>query len=434
MVQTFINALAENLADILTIGGVIALVALGILFWRARDRHIARLKAALHGTIEVPSKIKEVLAKAVNADTAEIASIGTVTLLDIAWHYSMADPTIWDHFTGPAADHIADALQNLDVLKASLGDYSLPLAERVLETLRGLEATQLFNDLFEHTSHLGSAADAGGSVVLDGQGHGVIDTLSTAATAGKAAGLIGHIPLITIGFASYRAWRRASKGTTLGRNLEFAAIEVTTRAGGGLLGSQIGGAVGSFIVPGVGTIVGGVAGAVAGAIGGAVLGESIKTRHIRKAQSDLDKGLDQLGETYLADPPNYQRLRNVFVKQEAQYLGNLKAIRRKLRRYALLPWRSAWPNHKLVLLGETVRLAEERLGAIKLGTIEAVERLSLMKREKQYRQMGIILWSDPALSAQLNLDAELMGMIEQTNDRLRRELVQMGKQTAGAPA
>ncbi|GAB4467943.1 MAG: hypothetical protein Kow00124_01530 [Anaerolineae bacterium] len=445
MLQAFVDALAENLADVLTIALVAAGLIGAVLFWRARQRHVKSLRAKVLGEVPVPGKIQETLACALNSDAAEVAAIGTVTLVDIAWHYSMADPQIWDHFHGPAADHIADAVQNLDVLKASLGEQALQIAENIAGYLRSLEATQIFHDVLERLSLVDGISDSS-ALVLDAHSDTLVHTLASSASTldaahtaesvitAKAAGLLTHIPLITIGFASYRAWRRAERGAGWGRNVEFAAIEVAARAGGGLLGGQVGGTIGTIIVPGIGTLVGGVIGAVAGAVGGALLGESLKGRHVRGAQHALDESLNRLGETYLADPSNFQRLRQVFIIQEQRYVENLLATRRRLHRYALLPWRVLWPNEKMILLQETVAMAERRLSQIKQGTIEAVERLELMRSTAQHRQMGIILWSDRALCEELGCSDELLNPVEQANTHLRRELTQLGRLPSGAAA
>lgn len=435
MQNSFTNALAENMADILTFALIAGLVLAGVLYWFARKRRLSTLRERVRGVVPTSSQVKEMLSKVFNLDSAEVASIGTVTLVDLAWHYSMADPTIWDHFHGPAADHVADAIQNLDVLKSSLGDASLPLADHVIEYFRHLEATQVFHDLLDQLSVIDGAGDAP-AIVFDAHSSTLVDSLAdTAGTtldvkataASKAAGLLTHVPLITIGFASYRAWRRSQKGAGLRRNIEFAAIEVTTRTSGGLVGGQVGGSLGTMIVPGIGTIIGGVAGAVAGAIGGALIGEEFKQRHIRKAQEQLDQSLETLGRPYLEDAKQFQELTEVFIDQERQYTNNLLATRRRLRRYSLLPWRVIWPNEKLVLLQETVSLAEEKLSEVKQGTIEAVERLNFMRDTGQRRQLGIILWSDPALCQRVTCGGEVVGAVASANDKLRDELTQLGR-------
>ncbi|MBN1428144.1 MAG: hypothetical protein JXB07_07150 [Anaerolineae bacterium] len=444
MFQHFINSLAENAADIVTWLVIIGISALLLLYLRARSRHIRRLRAHLNGEMSIPGQLKDVLAKILNVNAAEFTTIGAVTFVDVAWHYSMADPHIWDHFQGPAADHMADVIQNLDVLKSSLGDQAHHILDNVLGYFQGMEATQVFHDMIDHLSVAGSAADAA-TLALDAPADSLVDSLSQAsnvattgieakATAVGDSGLLFHIPMITLGFATYRAWRRAQKGAGLGRNLEFAAIEVTTRAGGGLVGGQLGGAVGTAVAPGVGTIVGGIAGAVAGAIGGALLGEEFKQRHIKQAQDKFNATLDELGVTYLQHPGRFRDLTDVFTEQERSYERNLRSMQRRLLHYQLLPWRVAWPDQKLVLLQETVKMARERLTTLKKGTIEAVDQLTYMRDRKQYRQMGVILWSDPALRQQLDCDPRLIGPIEQAHNQLLHEVGQIGVKTQRATA
>lgn len=433
MFQAFVNSLAENVADVLTIVAVVGVLAAALLFWRARHRHVKDIRRRLNGRIQAPGRVREALAKVANADVAEMGAIGAVTFVDLAWHYSMADPAIWDHFDGPAADHMADAIQNLDVLKGALGDHALPTAGSILDYLRGLEAVQVFDDLIDRLPIVG--ADAG-VLVLESKSAPVVDSLVQNATVSaaaeaqagatqEAAALLAHIPLVTIGFASYRAWRRSQQGAGLRRNLEFAAVEVATRASGGLVGGKVGGVIGTVIVPGIGTVVGTVTGAVAGAVGGALFGEAVKKRHLQKANRDLDESLSQLGETYLENPDRFMQVTDVFRDQEAEYVEHLRGTKRRLRRYAL-PWRVAWPDEKLVLLQETVRLAEERLGSVQEGTVEAIDKLTFMRETRQHRELGIMLWSNPALCAEIACEDGLVEAVEVANTRLRTELKHLG--------
>jgi hypothetical protein len=432
--SAFVNALAENLADVLTLAAVVGLIAGGILFWRARQRRITRFRDQVNAVVPISGELRERLAQVFNSDVAEMASIGAVTFLDLVWHYSMADPQIWDHFQGVSGEHIADALQNLDVLKASMGDQAVPILGHVVHYFQGLEATQVFHDLVDQLSHIGSASDSA-AVVLGGQGESLADVLtghatstgtSLAARTVTEGTLLHYVPLVTMGFATYRAWRRSQKGAGLGRNVEFAAIEVATRAGGGLIGGQLGGVIGTFVAPGLGTILGSVAGAVAGAVGGAFLGEEVKVRHVRRSQQALDESLAELGETYLDDPKHYHQLTTVFVEHERGYVENLREMQRRLRRHAL-PWRRLWPDQKLVFLEETVRRAQEGLNEVKLGTVDALDRLAYMRDQGQHRKMGIMLWSNPAMCQQLECSEDLIGRVETANTRLTRELTQLGK-------
>ncbi|MBN1310395.1 MAG: hypothetical protein JXB30_03175 [Anaerolineae bacterium] len=441
MFQHFVNALAENAADIITWSVIIGAAALLLLYLRARSCHVRRLRARLNGEMSIPNQVKEALAKILNINTAEFTTIGAVTFVDIAWHYSMADPHIWDHFQGPAADHMADMIQNLDVLKSSLGDQAHHIFDNMLGYFQGVEATQVFHDIIDQLSIAGGAVDTT-AMVLDAPSDSLVDSLSQTSTAAMEAktsavgdsGLLFHIPLITIGFASYRAWRRSQKGAGWGRNLEFAAIEVATRTSGGLVGGQLGGAVGTAVAPGMGTLVGGIAGAVAGAIGGALLGEEFKQRHVKEAQEKLNIAIDDLGVTYLQHPGRFRELTDIFTEQELTYEKNLRAMQWRLTRYQMLPWRAAWPNQKLVLLQETVRMARERLEAIKKGTIDAVDQLTYMRDRRQYRQMGAILWSDPALRQKLDCDPLLISPIERAHDKLRHEVTQLGTKAQSATA
>ena len=461
IVETFLNRLSEHAADVvfaLVVAGVAAAV---LLFVLARRRHVRRLRQEVLGEAPLPGSLQTALAKAFGSDAAEIAAIGTVTFVDLAWHYTLADPGIWDHFRGLETGYITDALQNLDVLKASLGDKALPILERVGAYLQHLESSQVFSDILDRLAHIGGLGDAT-AIVLDAHSPTLVDSIlahapaagaeakgelvgsaavqvkadavSSAALGSKAeafaqestSGLLSHIPLVTMGFAAYRAWRRAQRGAHFPRNLEFAAIEVTTRAGGGLVGGQVGGTLGTVIVPGVGTIIGGVVGAVAGAVGGALLGEGIKRRHVQKAQRALDEALSDLGQPYLDDAATYRRLAQVFIEQERVFTERALETRRRLRRHKLLPWRIIWPDQKLILLQEMADTAEERLAAIKQETIDTLDRLAYLRDAHKHKELGVILWSTPAMRHELGCDREQVQAIEKANDKLRRELTSLG--------
>src|SRR5688572_15766179 len=147
MFNEFVNALAQNSAVVLTWLGGLGVIVLAILFIRARARHIKRLRAQFGREIPLSEALKQALGEVFNVHSAELTTVGAVTFADIAWQYSMADPSIWDHFDGPAADHMADAIQNLDVLRASLGTQSGMFFQNVIESLKHVEALHVFNDL-----------------------------------------------------------------------------------------------------------------------------------------------------------------------------------------------------------------------------------------------------------------------------------------------
>ena len=84
MLTSFVNALAENMADVLTIAAVAALIVIGVLIWRARKRRVNQLYEQVTGDVPLTNQIKETLAKVFNVDTAEAATIGAVTFVDIA--------------------------------------------------------------------------------------------------------------------------------------------------------------------------------------------------------------------------------------------------------------------------------------------------------------------------------------------------------------
>jgi len=442
--EQWLKLLSENASAVLAAVGVIAGLTVLALYIRARVRHVTGLRQRLNGMVRLPASMMDALSKVLNVDAAEFATIGAVTFVDIAWHYSMADPHIWDHFQGPGAAHIADAIQNLDVLKSSLGDKAGLIFDNIGHYLQSLESTSVFHESLARMATAGAAASI---VALDAPTSAMIEQISRATAAigidakasvaaqhlaGDAAGLVQHIPLVTIGFASYRAWKRHQAGAGVGRNLEFAAIEVATRAGGGIAGSQLGGAFGTAVAPGVGTIVGGIAGAVAGAIGGAILGEEFKQRHVKGAQQKVESSLTELGGYHLQHPGRFRELTEVFTTQEQEYQKHLREMQTRLIGYGLLPWRVIWPNDKLVLLQETVKMAEDRLGAIKKGALDAVDQLTYMRDRSQYQEMGAILWSDPALRQQLTLDPKLVMDVDEATGKLRKEVRHLGKVPHGA--
>ena len=81
--------------------------------------------------------------------------------------------------------------------------------------------------------------DAKAGALLDAKTSSLLDAKTGALVDAKTGGILDgawngndlwhYVPVVTIGFASYRAWRRAEGGTRWGRNLEFAATEVRGR-------------------------------------------------------------------------------------------------------------------------------------------------------------------------------------------------------------
>ncbi len=430
----WINNIIEGGATTLGVVIVIGMLAAAAWYMVARRRHVEGLRARVLGELTLPEKVKKVLSSALTSDNAEVAAIGTVTLVDVAWHYTMAAPATWDHIGAWGHDHLVDAVTNMEVLQESLGSAASRIGDAVLGFLHHLEAVTVFGELSGAVDGLAGAPvimlDGGGDTVVGSITDGV-SGLDAAHDVQGAGGLLLHIPLITIGFAGYRAWRRSQGGTSLARNAEYATVEVVTRTGGGLVGGQLGGAVGSLVVPGPGTIIGGTLGAVAGAIGGALLGESVKKARLTKAAQELEQALTDLGQHYLGYPHAFQRLGSVFTSHEHTLRENLRAAEKRLRR-ARLSWRSVWPDETLILLEETVLLGEERLEAAGIRTAEAVDRLSVMRDRKQYREMGVILWGDPALCDLLTCDAALITRVTNTNERVHDEIGQLG--SASLPA
>jgi hypothetical protein len=233
-----------------------------------------------------------------------------------------------------------------------------------------------------------------------------------------------HIPLITIGFATYRAWRRAESGTHWGRNLEFAATEVVARSSGALAGAKVGGTVGTLVVPGYGTIIGSVVGAVSGAIAGARLSEEVKRRHVRQAQRELDKALHNLGAPHLQDPVGYRRLKSFFSEQEKAAKRNVQATHREYSSYARW-WRLLWPDQKLILLQETVRGSDQRLRNIQQQTRDTLERVEMLHEQNNFKAMGLILWNAPGMCRQLGCARVLVEEVDRANKRLQHELRQV---------
>src|SRR5689334_14592388 len=125
MLDNIIKLLSENAPSVLIAAGVLGGLTLLALYVRARVRHVNLLRGKLNGAIKLPQSMMDAMSKMLNVNAVEFTTIGAVTFVDLAWHYSMADPHIWDHFHGPGAAHIADAIQNLDVLKSSLGDRAV---------------------------------------------------------------------------------------------------------------------------------------------------------------------------------------------------------------------------------------------------------------------------------------------------------------------
>jgi hypothetical protein len=164
---------------------------------------------------------------------------------------------------------------------------------------------------------------------------------------------------------------------------------------------------------------------VAGTFAGMKVGEDFKKRHVQQARRAFDEALSRLGQTYLEHPSRYNELAGVFTEHERAYVGSLEETRRRLRRHAT-PWRVAWPDQKLILLQETVRLAENRLDSVRQGTVEALDRLDFMRLRGRNHELGVILWSNPALREELSPDPTLVEPLQESHDRLTREVAHFG--------
>jgi hypothetical protein len=446
---------------------ILIFAVLLIALYLARRWHIRRLRRLVRGQIPLKEEIKQAVSRFLSSDTLEVAALGAVTYVDVAWQYSLADPQIWSHLDGAAAAHATDAMADPQLLELGLGQHAHPVLDHVAQYVQGAAALQSFDHSLDHVMRLG-ADPPDGLLLLDGHPYSLVDlllhkgsvadglaeaktqalsesTLDAKASAlldAKVSGLaeaktgaldipwgggdlIHHVPLITMGFAAYRAWRRAEGGAGWGRNLEFAATEVVTRSGGALAGAKVGGSVGTLVVPGYGSIVGSVLGAVGGAIAGARLSEEIKRRHVRQAHRDLDQALNSLGAPFLQDPVRYRRLRTLVAEQEKQARRNVEGTRRAYRRYARW-WRRLWPDQKLILMQETVREADERMSEIQGQIRDTLERVEVLRQRDNYKALGLILWNAPGMCRQLDCAEVLVNDVERANRRLRHELGQVG--------
>jgi hypothetical protein len=468
----------SSLSSLLQI--ILIFLVLGVGFYLARRWHIRRLRTLVLGKMPLREEIKQAVGKLFSSDVLEVTAIGAVTCVDVAWQYSLADPQIWTHLEG--VDQLADP----DLLQASLGEHAPSVLGHVADHLQQAEALQAFDhsldsvmqvgadlpdavllldgqphalfDILLHKGHVADtlaeakaqaasdgiadaldakvqAASDGIADALDAKVQAVSDGIADALAEAKVSVLIDnadlwhHVPLITIGFATYRAWRRAEEGATWNRNLEFAATEVVTRSGGALvgakMGSSVGATVGVFTVPAYGIIIGSVVGAVGGAIAGAKLSEKIKHRHVRRRQRELDTALHNLGAPHLQDPVGYRKLTALFAEQEQSAQKNIRATHRQYAAYARW-WRRLWPDQKLILLQETVRAADERLLDIRQQVRDTLERVEVLRQQNNYKALGLILWNAPGMCQQLGCARPLVRAVNTANEGLRHELQQLG--------
>jgi hypothetical protein len=75
------------------------------------------------------------------------------------------------------------------------------------------------------------------------------------------------------------------------------------------------------------------------------------------------------------------------------------------------------------------------LGAVKQGTIDALDRLNYMLAAGKSHDLGVILWSNAALRDQLDLSEDLVAGLEEEHDKLAHELTQLhGQQLQAMPA
>jgi hypothetical protein len=472
----------SSLSSLLQVALLLAI--LGIVFFVARRWRLVRLRRLVRGALPLKEEIKQAVSEVLNADVLEVASLGAVTYLDVAWQYSVADPQIWQHLDGAGAAHAADAMADPALLQAGLGDHAPAVLGQVADHLQHAAAIQSFDhsldqvmglgpelpntlalldghpqSLIDILVHKGQAADAVGAkaqglsdgtssalgdvkasaldakaAAIDAKTAALVDAKASAVadahtnlldTPWDAGDLVHYVPLVTIGFATYRAWRRAENGTHWGRNVEFAATEVITRSGGALAGAKVGGTVGTLVVPGSGTVVGSVVGAVGGALAGARLGEEIKRRHMRQAERELDQALHNLGAPYMADPVGLRRLQRVFEEQQQTAHENVTITRRQYARHARW-WRRLWPDQKLVLLQETVREADARMLEVRQQMRDTLERIEVLRRQENYKALGLVLWNAPTMCRRLGCAQPLVDQVDQANRRLRYELQQVG--------
>jgi hypothetical protein len=468
----------SNLSSFLQI--VLILLLLGGSFYVARRWRIRRLRGLVRGKLPLREEVKQALARLFSSDVLEVAALGAVTYVDVAWQYSLADPQIWSHLDG------VETMADPHLLEAGLGEHAHTVLGHLAEHLQQAEALQAFDrsldsvmqlganlpdavllldgqphSLFDLLLHKGSVtdaldakaqattngaagtlADAKASALADAKTSALLDAKTSALLDAKASALDAktdalidnlwdggdlwhHVPLITIGFASYRAWRRAERGTHWKRNLEFAATEVAARSGGALAGAKVGGTVGTLVVPGYGTIIGSLVGAVGGAIAGVKLSEEIKRRHVRQAQRELDQALHHLGAPYLQDPVGYRRVTTLFAEQERAAEHNIQATHRQYATYARW-WRRLWPDQKLILLQETTREAGERLLGIHQQVRDTLDRVEVLRQQNNFKALGLILWNAPGMCQQLGCAAPLVRAVNTANEQLRHELRQVG--------
>jgi hypothetical protein len=478
--------LLSSLSSLLQI--ILVFLILIIAFVLARRWRIRKLRGLVRGQLPLREEVRQAVSRLFSSEVLEVAAVGAVTYVDMAWQYSLADPQIWSHLEGAGAANAAHAMADPHLLEMGLGEHAPSVLGHLADYFQGAEALQAFDhsldnvmrlgadvpdavlllaghphsllDLLLHKSHAADAlapakaqalSDGAAGTLLDAKTGALVDAKMGALTEAKASALADaktsalldakagglldapwdggdlwhHIPLITIGFATYRVWRRAEGGAQWGRNLEFAATEVVSRSGGALAGAKVGGTVGTLAVPGYGTVIGSVVGAVGGAIAGARLSEEIKRRHVRLAQRELDRALHHLGTPYLEDPVGYRRLQAVFSEQEKRAERGVEGTRREYTAYARW-WRRVWPDQKLVLLQETAREADERLRKVNQQVRDTLERVEVLRQQNNYKALGLILWNAPGMCRQLDCAEVLIREVDRANERLRHELQQVG--------
>ncbi|NDJ34673.1 MAG: hypothetical protein GYB64_08380 [Chloroflexi bacterium] len=336
-------------------------------------------------------------------EVTEAAAVGGVTFVELAWQITLADPSAWEHISS------AGALSGAEPLVHTSG---------LLDSLTQTEALQVFTDMLDNP-----AADVVAGAAVEGMVDGAASSADAILDASNT-GVVFSVPVVTAAFAAYRAWRRSQNGTDPKRNLEFAAVEVVTRAGGGMTGAKAGGVVGTLIAPGVGTIIGTVTGAIAGTLGGAALGEQVKQHHIERSRREFRAALDDLGEHYLTDEARFSKLTGLLAEQEKLAIENVAQTRRRFTN-AAVPFRVIWPDEKFVLMQETLKLAELKLAELKQGTADAVTRLQYMRAAGKHHELGAMLWHSQPLIERLNPEPDLLNRLQTSSVRLAYEEAQL---------
>lgn len=449
--------------------GVIVIAA-GLLLWaRARDRHVRGLRQQVHeqfNAAAAPPALRKKL------DVAELATYGTVTATEYAWHWATIDPDLLQ-----AADFSSRAAINSgwDFARYIHDNYaSLSEAGKAgfVNRLSGYLAEQKVAGLLEQAGHAVQFAETANQPVwdlivneqlvnvksvadtssiieqavahpdviytiptdvqgeltenmlqLDGFAHadikaGVLDGISAAKGDAALDGLLPHLPLLTALFAGYRnfkLWRNHQQEPAVA--VRHAVVETIGRGSGVVAGAKLGALVGtSFGPPGI--VISSILFGLGGALCGGKVAEWWKSLPLKTAISRLDHALDDYGRSFRNQLPALRRQIMAPINRMRQSRAEVERIvanRKGRLRYKL------WPDYYTILLEETNEVAEREIRQAEATAQPALDIVAAAQREQKWKPLGALIANSPDLRNGKSHEDSILREVADTRARVLKE-------------